>query len=196
MTSSRALPRQTRTALAAAVALSNIHTDDAQFQPGGANICIGLQSVEVTQDKLQNLGWVFIRKSSHHHFSLAPRFIRLLRRSPCGGEPDHLIPAACSFLPVDDISGALLFCLFPQDFLVDLHPIGKDLEAAHDQHVLGPVDNPLSFPQSRPLFRTSQVEKVSYLQGGLCSQVLAVSYMVATTITERNLQRRYSLGCG
>ena len=84
---------------------------------------------------------------------------------------------------MDDISGALLFCLFPQDFLVDLLPIGKDLEAAHDQHVLGPVDNPLSFPQSRPLFRTSQAEKVSYLQGGLCSQVLAVSYMVATTIT-------------
>jgi len=83
--------------------------------------------------------------------------------SPESPEPAHLIPAACFFLPVDDISGALLFCLFPQDFLADLHPIGKDLEAAPDQHVLGPVDNPLSFPQSRPLFRTSKVEKVSYL---------------------------------
>jgi hypothetical protein len=56
-------------------------------------------------------------------------------------------------LPGDDISGALLFCLFPQDLLVDQDPLGKDREAAHDEHVFGPVDNPFSFPPSRFLIQ-------------------------------------------
>jgi len=43
----------------------------------------------------------------------------------------------------------------------DLHPFGKDLEAAHDHHVLGPVDNP---PVSRAAKITSRVTSPTVLE--------------------------------